>query len=310
MPGDTAATALSGALATTATTSSDVGTYPITQGTLAAQNYMISFTPGTLTVAKAPLTITAADALKHIGTANPKFRVSYSGFVLGEGPSVLGGTLAFSTTATTDSPVGVYPITPAGLTSANYAITFIAGSLTVTDKFLPVISWPAPPALTYGTPSGAAQLKATADVTGTFSYAPPAGTLLNAGVGQTLQVTFTPADATYLVVTATVAIDVAKAPLLIRADDKTRLVGTDNPPLTASYSGFVNGEGPSVLSTPVRLTTTADAASPTGSYPILASDAAAANYAISFANGILTVTPPAVSPPRFSIYVPLVARPG
>jgi hypothetical protein len=51
--------------------------------------------------------------------------------VNGEGPSALGGTLWFSTTATTSSPPGSYAILPGGLTSANYAITFVPGTLTV-----------------------------------------------------------------------------------------------------------------------------------------------------------------------------------
>jgi type VI protein secretion system component Hcp len=82
-------------------------------------------------VSKAALIVTANDQTKITGEANPTFTVSYSGFVLGEGPAVLGGTLTFSTTATTSSPPGAYPITPSGLTSDNYAITFISGTLTV-----------------------------------------------------------------------------------------------------------------------------------------------------------------------------------
>jgi hypothetical protein len=53
------------------------------------------------------------------------------GFVPGEGPSVLGGTLTCSTPATKSSPPGTYAITPAGLTSGNYAIKFVNGTLTV-----------------------------------------------------------------------------------------------------------------------------------------------------------------------------------
>jgi hypothetical protein len=68
---------------------------------------------------------------KIAGEANPTFTVSYNGFVLGEGPSVLGGTLWFSTTATASSPPGTYAITPGGLTSSNYTITFVSGTLTV-----------------------------------------------------------------------------------------------------------------------------------------------------------------------------------
>jgi hypothetical protein len=95
-------------------------------------NYAISYIPGTLTVLPAPLTATALDAGKSAGQANPSFSVAYSGFVLGQGPGVLDGSLTFTTTAAADSPAGSYPIVPGGLTSPDYAITFIEGTLTVT----------------------------------------------------------------------------------------------------------------------------------------------------------------------------------
>jgi hypothetical protein len=63
------------------------------------------------------------------------------------------------------------------------------------------------------------------------------------------------------------------------------------PTLTASYSGFVLGETPAVLTTPVTLSTyTGDRAS---TYAIVASGATAANYIITFVNGTLTVSPSA-----------------
>ena len=77
--------------------------------------------------------------------------------------------------------------------------------------------------------------------------------------------------------------------LTITADNKTRFYGIDNPVLTASYSGFVNGETASVLTTPVSLTTPADLNSPPGNYPITASGAVAGNYTITHVNGVLTV---------------------
>ena len=60
--GDTSAT-FTGSLTTTATASSNVGTYPITQGTLAATgNYTIgTFKAGTLTITKASQTIAWAN---------------------------------------------------------------------------------------------------------------------------------------------------------------------------------------------------------------------------------------------------------
>jgi Flp pilus assembly CpaE family ATPase len=62
-------------------------------------------------------------------------------------------------------------------------------------KAKPVITWPTPTSIAYGTPLGGAQLNATASVPGTFVYAPAAGTVLSAGVN-TISATFTPTDAT------------------------------------------------------------------------------------------------------------------
>jgi hypothetical protein len=122
---------------TTATASSDVGTYPIAASGLTSNNYDITFVAGTLTITKAPLTVTADDKSKVYGAALPTFTVSYSGFVLGQDESVLGGTLSVTTTATASSDVGTYPIAASGLTSNNYDITFVAGTLTITAAVPP-----------------------------------------------------------------------------------------------------------------------------------------------------------------------------
>jgi hypothetical protein len=58
----------------------------------------------------------------------------------------------------------------------------------------PTISWATPAAISYGTALGGAQLNATANVPGNFTYTPAAGTVLPAGM-QTLSTTFTPSDA-------------------------------------------------------------------------------------------------------------------
>jgi hypothetical protein len=76
------------------------------------------------------------------------------------------------------------------------------------------IAWAAPQAITYGTALGSSQLNAAASsggssVPGTYAYDPAAGTVLNAGSGQPLKVTFTPNDpATYESATGTVPINV------------------------------------------------------------------------------------------------------
>jgi len=59
----------------------------------------------------------------------------------------------------------------------------------------PVITWPDPDPITYGTPLSATQLNATANVPGSFAYSPDSGTILGAG-DHTLSVIFTPTDTT------------------------------------------------------------------------------------------------------------------
>src|SRR5205085_8629863 len=95
--------------------------------------------------------------------------------------------------------------------SANYTTATATVTIDVA-KATPAIAWPAPAGITYGTALSATQLNATSPVAGTFVYTPSAGTVLNAGLGQTLSVTLTPTDgANYTTATATVTIDVAKA---------------------------------------------------------------------------------------------------
>jgi hypothetical protein len=81
----------------------------------------------------------------------------------------------------------------------------------VTIQGYPVITWPTPATISYGTALSATQLDATASVAGSFTYAPPSGTLLNKGL-QTLTVSFNPTDTTdYLPVSASVTLQVNQA---------------------------------------------------------------------------------------------------
>jgi MBG domain (YGX type) len=79
------------------------------------------------------------------------------------------------------------------------------------------------------------------------------------------------------------------APLTVRADDKARLYGTDNPTLTGTITGLQNGDD-------IRATysTTATRSSDTGNYPItpVINDAASrlGNYQLTVQNGTLTVS--------------------
>jgi MBG domain (YGX type)/Bacterial Ig-like domain (group 3)/FG-GAP-like repeat len=87
-----------------------------------------------LTVNKASLTVTANNASRVYGAANPAFTPTYSGFVNGDTSAVLTGSPSLTTTATAASPVDSYTITAAAgsLSAANYSFAFVNGTLTIT----------------------------------------------------------------------------------------------------------------------------------------------------------------------------------
>jgi hypothetical protein len=132
---DTVAMAgLGGTLATAAVPNSPVagGPYAITQGTVASSSgYALNYTSATLTVTPVPLMVTADNKTKVLGDPNPPFTATTTGYVLGESATALSGTLAFATPAGTASPSGNYAITPLGVSSTNYTISFVDGTLQV-----------------------------------------------------------------------------------------------------------------------------------------------------------------------------------
>ena len=92
--------------------------------------------------------------------------------------------------------------------SAQVTITAAGGSGAIN---IPTITWNPPAAIAYGTALSNTQLSATANVPGTFSYTPAAGTTLKAGK-QTLSATFIPTNIkTYSAATASVQLTVNQA---------------------------------------------------------------------------------------------------
>ena len=82
-----------------------------------------------------------------------------------------------------------------------------------------------------------------------------------------------------------------KAPLIISVADTSRLYGTENPEFRIVYEGFVNGEGPEVLTAEPVVATEATAETGVGTYAITLSGAAADNYEIEYRLGQLTIEP-------------------
>ena len=155
-------------LSTQATATSPAGTYPITASGAAAPNYTITYQNGTMTVGKAPLTITADNKTMTLGGTLPVLSVTYTGFVNGDKASSLTTLPTISTTVTSSSPAGAYPITASNAKSPNYTFTYIPGTLTINSAGVTVTAnaqtkeYGAPdPPLTYkfsGLPTGDSSL--------------------------------------------------------------------------------------------------------------------------------------------------------
>ena len=86
---------------------------------------------------------------------------------------------------------------------------------------------------------------------------------------------------------------VTPATLTITANPASEVYGGPMPKLSASYSGFVNGDTAANLTTQPTLTTVATTSSPvlSGGYNISVSGASDSNYTISYIDNTLTVTP-------------------
>jgi len=253
----------------------------------------------TLTVNKAALTITADNKTKFETIANPPLTITYTGFVLGETNAVLLTQPSISTTATTASLPGIYPITVLGAQAANYNITYVNGTLTVQANQQLVVTFNTLPVRTYG------NADVTLTGTSTASVTPIVYTSSNTNVaiiiGNTIRITgagttdITASQAGtvgyFPAVSVTRTLTVNKANLTIRVADTSKTQGAANPTFTFVYTGFVLGETAANLTTAPIVLTTATATSPAGYYVLTPQSAATNNYNIIYVNGRLTILP-------------------
>src|SRR5205814_636959 len=137
--------------------------------------------------------------------------------------------------------------------AANYTTASKTVSINVL-KATPVLTWPTPADIVYGTALGATQLNASSSVAGTLVYTPPTGTVPSAGTAQTLSVAFTPTDAAnYTTASKTVSINVLKAtPVLTWTTPAdivygTALAATQNATASIAASSLVKTPAASVV---------------------------------------------------------------
>lgn len=244
----------------------------------------------TLLVNQAPLTVKASDNQRLYGSPNPGFSFQFTGFVNGEGPSVL-GNLGATTTAIIASPVGVYPITPSA-TNPNYSFTFQPGSLSVTPAPLQIAA-PNPTKkygeanpVFVGTFTGLVAGDTPQSLTGiTFTTA----ATVASGVGDYL-VTGQGTSGNYTITFIPGNLKITPAELRLIADPKTVSYGQDLPTFTSSLVGLVLGDSPSVVSN-IQFGTPANATDKIGEYPIQVNGTLQSpNYQLILSPGVLTIT--------------------
>ena len=274
-------------LTTTATKTSAVGAYEIDLDKSSVEG-PYTVTKGTLTVTKAPLTIKAGTYTRKRGEENPEFTLEYEGFKNDETEAVLTKKPTATTTATKESSVGDYTVTVSGAEATNYEISYVNGTLKVSDADAVIVT-----AKSYTRVYGEANP--------TFEFTTSGVELV--GIPEiTCEATATSPVGTYDIIIKKGSVSnyndsyvngkltITKAPLTIKAGTYTRKQGEDNPEFTLEYEGFKNDETKDVLTKKPTATTAATKESPVGEYTVTVSGAEAQNYEITYENGKLTVT--------------------
>jgi hypothetical protein len=203
------------------------------------------------------------------------------------------GTAALSSGAATISinslPVGQNTVTATYAGDDNFARTTTNLVIAVTSRSF--ITFAVPPHLYGDAPFAVA---ATSPSTGAITYSVLSGpaaisgaTVTITGAGTVVLQASQAATNTYLAAAKTATFTVGKVNLTLTAGNAVRVFGAVNSTFTGTLNGAVNGD-----TLTETFSTTATAASPVGTYPIVpsASGPKIANYIITATNGTLTVT--------------------
>jgi hypothetical protein len=198
-------------------------------------------------------TLTAAGS--PLGDEPVTFTITVSGqtSTLGTATTDAGGVASLSGVSLGSLPAGTY----AGAVSASFggdagdAASAGSGDLSVLQA-TPTVTWTTVADITQGQPLGPAQLDAKASVPGIFTYSPPAGTVLAAGMDQALTVIFTPTDSTdYKSVDGNTTLSVLPKSATLTVMPVVGTYGT-----TASFAATLTAAGSPLGGEPVTFTIT------------------------------------------------------
>lgn len=270
------------------------GTFTITASLDEDANYLAASTSQEIIVNKANLTVTANNASRVYGEANPKFAYSYKGFVNGDTKAEITATIQVSSDANLSSPVGTYEIVTTTTTDDNYNIVCKKGVLTIEKAALTISTQPSSREYGENNPEfvfaySGFKNEENSDVLTSLPQAYT--TAKKTSPANTYPVYISGATAqNYVIAYKEGSLVVNKAPLTIKALDATRKRLDVNPEFELSISGYKLEETVEVLDKLPTIQCEADVNSPAGMYPIvLLNDGYAANYEYNLVNGILTI---------------------
>ncbi|MBU7579445.1 MAG: hypothetical protein KAF27_03095, partial [Porphyrobacter sp.] len=263
------------------------------------------------------LTVTANDASRFYGSANPAFTASFAGFLPGDGVGDISGAAQLTTLAGLTSGIGTFAIDASLgslLSAQGYQFVFAPGILSITPRPITVtannatrIYGNANPSLTFVV--GGQGLVNGDQLTGALATA--AGLATGIGNVAITQGTLA-ASANYALTFAPGILSITARPLTLTADDLSKLLGLPDPPLTVTISGdgLVNGD--QLSGALVR-----DPGERIGQFAIRRGTLGAGdNYAVTFIGGTFTIdappAPPEITNPTLFDYLiaPIDTRPS
>ncbi|AXJ01157.1 Putative Ig domain-containing protein [Cyclonatronum proteinivorum] len=269
----------------------DIGIYAITQGNLSLnENYETTFTGSFLEIIPAQLTVQVSDTSKIFGESDPEFEVTFEGFMQGDGPADLDGTLSFTREAGEDA--GTYAVTASGLSAPRYDITFLPGTLEINPLTISVEALPASKG--YGDADPELSFTFSPDLIGTDTFN---GSLVREAGENTGTYSITQGSLSlspnYNISFTEAVFTILPSPLTVNVADAEKIYGDPDPDFSLLFEGFQFGEDASVLEGTAIFSR--EPGEDSGSYIVQASGLSSANYVLTFEPGSLSITPLLVS---------------
>ena len=278
-------------ITSSASTGSDVGSYAINASGASNSNYSIHYVSGWLNITPASLTISANNVSRSYGDDNPDFTALLDGLVAGDTADDIDG-LDFLTSATVQSNVGSYGITPTGAVNSNYNISYQSGTLTIDPRQLTISA--DNQSSIFGDELSAYTL--SYDNLASFDTAAAIGTVTATGVSGIYNNVGSYAisvsggnNSNYSITRVNGLLTITPRAATVTVVNSSREYGDDNADFSIQISNQVSGAA--VGTDGLNVTTLASASSDVGSYAVSANGIMNNNYDLTYVDGTLSITP-------------------